>query len=171
MPFVPTNPAVIDVEASGFGPHSYPIEIGFALPNGRLECTLIRPEPSWVHWDESAYAIHGIKRELLVAFGKPVDQVALWLNKQLTGLTIYSDAWGHDYAWLAVLYDAANLVPSFRLDHLASIMPECEAGTWNRVHEEIEKELGLKRHRASNDALMLQRTWARLIGNDESAIA
>ncbi len=156
-------PTIIDLEASGFGSQSYPIEVGFSLPNGRLECTLIRPEPSWTHWDESAYAVHGITRELLLAFGKPVDQVALWLNKQLKGMTVYSDAWGHDYAWLAVLYEAANLAPSFKLDHLASIMPECESARWDQLHQEIELELGLKRHRASNDALMLQRTWVRLI--------
>lgn len=156
-------PTIIDLEASGFGSQSYPIEVGFALPNGRLECTLIRPEPSWTHWDESAYAVHGITRDLLLAFGKPVDQVAHWLNKQLKGTTVYSDAWGHDYAWLAVLFDAANLAPAFKIDHLASIMPECESARWNQLHQEIELELGLKRHRASNDALMLQRTWVRLM--------
>jgi hypothetical protein len=171
MSFVPRVPIVLDLEASGFGSNSYPIEVGFALPNGRLECTLIRPEPEWTHWDESAYAVHGISRELLLAFGKPVDQVALWLNKHLKGMTVYSDAWGHDYAWLAVLFDAANLAPSFKLDHLASIMPECEAARWNQLHQEIELELGLKRHRASNDALMLQRTWVRLMDSKEFAVA
>lgn len=171
MPFAPVVPAVIDLEASGFGGNSYPIEVGFALPDGRLECTLIRPEPEWTHWDESAYSVHGISRELLLAFGKPVDQVALWLNKQLKGMTVYSDAWGHDYAWLAVLFDAANMAPSFKLDHLASIMPECEAARWNELHQEIELELGLKRHRASNDALMLQRTWVRLMDSKKFACA
>ena len=164
-------PTIIDLEASGFGSQSYPIEVGFSLPNGRLECTLIRPEPSWTHWDDSAYAVHGITRELLLAFGKPADQVALWLNKQLKGMTVYSDAWGHDYAWLAVLFDAANLAPSFKLEHLASIMPECESARWNQLHQEIEMELGLKRHRASNDALMLQRTWVRLMESNVFSVA
>jgi hypothetical protein len=171
MPFTTKVPAVIDLEASGFGSLSYPIEIGFALPNGRLECTLVRPEKGWTHWDDAAYQVHGISRELLLAFGKPAEQVALWLNKHLQGMTVYSDAWGHDYAWLATLFDAANLAPSFKLDHLASIMPECEAARWNQVHNEIELELGLKRHRASNDALMLQRTWLRLMESNEFAIA
>lgn len=165
-----TIPTIIDLEASGFGSKSYPIEVGFTLPNGRSECTLIRPAPGWVHWDESAYAVHGISRELLLAFGKPVDQVALWLNQQLKGTTVYSDAWGHDYAWLAVLFDAANLTPSFKLDHLASIMPECEAARWTQLHQTIELELGLKRHRASNDALMLQRTWVRLMESNQFSL-
>jgi hypothetical protein len=160
MSFVP---AVIDLEASGFGSTSYPIEIGFVLPDGHLECTLVRPEPSWTHWDESASHVHGITREILMAHGKPAGQVALWLNKQLNGLTVYSDAWGHDYAWLAVLFDVANLAPSFKLEHLASVIPECTAARWHQVHSQIELELGLKRHRASNDALMLQRTWVTLM--------
>ena len=70
-----------------------------------------------------------------------------------------------------VVTDAANLAPSFKLDHLASIMPECEAARWNNLHQEIEKELGLKRHRASNDALMLQRTWVRLMDSNQFAVA
>lgn len=43
------TPAVLDVEASGFGRYSYPIEVGYALPDGRVFCTLIRPEPHWTH--------------------------------------------------------------------------------------------------------------------------
>jgi hypothetical protein len=167
----PKIPAIIDVEASGFGSRSYPIEIGFVLPDGRLECTLIRPEPDWTHWDAPAAEVHGITRELLMAFGKPADLVASWLNDQLRGTTIYSDSWGHDYGWLAVLFDAANLAPSFTLEHLVSIMPECNAARWSQVHREVELELGLKRHRASNDALILQRTWLRLMDSNQFVMA
>lgn len=170
MAFTPTIPAIIDLEASGFGSNSYPIEVGFVLPDGRLACTLIRPETHWTHWDASASHVHGISRELLQSHGKPATQVAFWLNDHLRGMTVYSDAWGHDYAWLAVLYDAANLVPSFKLEHLSRITPECEAARWTQVHAEIEQLLGLKRHRASNDALVLQQTWLRLMLSNEFAI-
>jgi hypothetical protein len=37
---------VIDVEASGFGRGSYPIEVGFVLPDGEAVCTLVRPRPT-----------------------------------------------------------------------------------------------------------------------------
>ena len=156
-------PAIIDIEASGFGGESYPIEIGFVLPDGRQQCTLIQPHADWQHWDSSAAAVHGISREVLIAFGKPPAQVAVWLNKNLAGLTIYSDSWGHDYAWLAALYQVANLTPSFKLEHLMLITPDVKAKRWQQIQKEIELELGLKRHRASNDALILQRTWMRLI--------
>ena len=47
-------PTVLDIEASGFGRGSYPIEIGYCLPNGDTFCTLIKPEPEWQHWDAEA---------------------------------------------------------------------------------------------------------------------
>tara|TARA_B100000809_G_scaffold12879_1_gene11818 strand:- start:1149 stop:1406 length:258 start_codon:yes stop_codon:yes gene_type:complete len=37
------NPFIIDVEASGFGAESYPIEIGIALAEGSKYCALIIP--------------------------------------------------------------------------------------------------------------------------------
>lgn len=59
-------PTVVDVEASGFGRASYPIEVGFVLPNGHSFCSLIYPEPEWTHWDPQAETIHHISRELLL---------------------------------------------------------------------------------------------------------
>ena len=35
-------PAVLDIEASGFGVGSYPIEVGFVLPDGQSYCSLLR---------------------------------------------------------------------------------------------------------------------------------
>ena len=46
-PATPLAPAVLDVEASGFGRSSYPIEIGVVFPDGHAYCTLIRPESHW----------------------------------------------------------------------------------------------------------------------------
>ena len=60
------TPIFVDVEASGFGSLSYPIEIGIALPDGNRYCTLIAPAPSWVHWDPKAEALHGLSRERLI---------------------------------------------------------------------------------------------------------
>ena len=36
-------PIVMDVEASGFGRDSYPIEIGCVMPDGRRECSPSEP--------------------------------------------------------------------------------------------------------------------------------
>ena len=102
-------PVIIDLEASGFGRGSYPIEVGVALEDGRTRCFLIHPTPEWTHWDKEAEAMHGISRELLLSHGQPVRQVAEQLNELLLYKIVYSDAWGHDQSWLALLFDAAGL--------------------------------------------------------------
>ena len=62
--------------------------------------------------------MHGVQRELLLKHGKPAAWVAGEVNKRLAGQTVYCDAWGHDYAWLSRLYDAAERSPSFKLEDL-----------------------------------------------------
>ena len=37
----PGLPTILDIEASGFGPGSYPIEIGFVTGAGKAWCSLI----------------------------------------------------------------------------------------------------------------------------------
>lgn len=91
---VEAAPTVIDIEASGFGRGSYPIEIGFVLPDGRGDCMLIRPIAAWRHWDPAAEALHHISRDLLRRHGQPVGDVVERLERQLHGRTVYSDGWG-----------------------------------------------------------------------------
>lgn len=155
-------PAIIDIEASGFGRGSYPIEIGCALPDGSSFCTLVRPAAHWTRWDASAEAVHGISRDLLLQHGQPPAEVAQSLNMRLRGQTVYSDAWYHDYAWLNVLYEEAGLYPSFRLEHLASLLDEARANRWNAARRSVEREQQSTRHRASADARVLQLTWLRV---------
>ena len=155
-------PTVIDLEASGFGTGSYPIEVGFVLPDGSTQCMLIKPDEGWTHWDSKAEAVHGITRATLQAYGKSPLEVASQLNRSLAGQTVYSDAWAHDYTWLSVLYEAAGLVPTFKLEHLLVLMDECSKTRWNNARTSVENELQVRRHRASNDARVLQMTWLRL---------
>ena len=72
-------PTVIDVEATGFGAGSYPIEVGVAFPDGGTWCGLIRPELGWSHWDPEAEAVHHISRDILATHGKAARDVALQL--------------------------------------------------------------------------------------------
>lgn len=155
-------PAVLDVEASGFGRQSYPIEIGFVLPDGRAHCRLVAPVAGWTHWDAAAERTHGIARDLLLRHGHPVVEVADWLNAHLAGLTVYCDGWAHDYAWLHTLFEAAGRRPSFRLDHLlARIAPE-RLPQWHDAQVAARARLGIDRHRASSDARVLQVAWLDL---------
>lgn len=155
-------PIIIDIEASGFGRGSYPIEVGCALADGSSFCTLIRPTPEWTQWDASAEQVHGISREALFEHGRSAEEVVLMLNQRLRGQVVYSDAWYHDYSWLNVLYAATESYPSFRLEHLASLMDEQHANQWNETRAAIQREQQSARHRASADARMLQLTWLRL---------
>jgi hypothetical protein len=157
-----TAPCVIDIEASGFGRGSYPVEIGFVRADGSARCTLIRPPEDWTHWDGSAERLHGLTRELLLRHGRPAAEVAALLNDELAGSSVYCDNWAHDYAWLARLYDCADCSPSFRLRHLRELLSEAQAAQWDRACAEARAELGVDRHRASHDARILQHAWARL---------
>jgi len=155
-------PTVLDVEASGFGRNSYPIEIGFVLPNGHAYCSLIRPESHWTHWDLQAEATHHIPRAVIMQRGLSVHEVARAINAQLAGQVAYSDGWANDYSWLGALFDAADMTPSFKLENLRILLNEHEADQWHTVKAEVSRERGAQRHRASSDARLLQLTLLRL---------
>lgn len=150
------DPCVIDIEASGFGRASYPIEIGYVRADGVSMCTLVRPEPDWTHWDGGAEGVHGITRELLQRHGRPAQQVAQMLNEGLAGLVVYCDAWAHDYPWLARLFDAAQCSPAFKLESVATLLDEPRLVQLPGAQRLALSRLGLARHRASSDARALQ---------------
>ena len=89
-------PAIVDIEASGVGRGSYPIEVGLALPTGKTHCFLIRPEPEWTRWDREAEVMHGLNRGVVEAHGRGAPEVASRLNDILRGTTVFSDGWGFD---------------------------------------------------------------------------
>ena len=161
-------PIIIDVEASGFGPGSYPIEVGLALEDGGTRCFLIQPAPDWTHWDPDAQSAHGIQRELLTAHGRPVAEVAEELNTLLHFKTVYSDAWGHDQSWLALLFDSADVPQRFRVDSLRCLLEEFHLPHWKNEKTEAQRELGLVRHRASSDALLLQRAVLQTLQREQN---
>ena len=155
-------PTILDLEASGFGRGSYPIEIGFVEGGGVPFCSLIRPAAGWDHWDEQAQALHGISRELLMQHGRPPEWVAEELNRRLAGQIVYSDSWGHYYSWLSMLFDSAGQLARYRLEDVRRLLSEEEARRWNAVQQEVRAEAQLRRHRASADAKVLQMTLLRV---------
>ena len=156
------TPIIIDVEASGFGKGSYPVEVGLVLPDGSRHCYLITPARNWHAWDAEAEKVHGISRELLLSYGRPVQDVAWRLNQLLGNKTAYSDAWAFDMSWLGKLYDAAQMQQRFRIAGIAELIDEQQRGRWHEVKRQVAEEMGLRRHRASGDARILQETWRRL---------
>lgn len=157
----PARPYIIDVEASGFGSNSYPIEVGLALEPGQRYCTLIRPADHWRHWDEQAESVHRISREQLSINGRPVTEVAHELNHRLKNKIVFSDAWGVDNAWVIALYAAAGMDKTFSLSPLEMILSEKQIDLWMQTRDAVVKDLGLQRHRASNDSWIIQETYVR----------
>ncbi|AZZ95040.1 hypothetical protein EUZ85_00830 [Hahella sp. KA22] len=160
-------PAIIDVEASGSGRGSYPIEVGFIRADGFSYCSLIKPQPTWTDWDESAQQAHGVSRQTLAARGKDVRDVARDLNAQLAGQTIYSDAWGQDFAWLSLLFAEAGVPMEFKVEPLSMLMSETQKSVWGATRARVEQMLGLPRHRASGDARILQMTYHWSSGSEQ----
>jgi hypothetical protein len=153
------KPLIIDVEASGFGRGSYPIEVGVALGDGETRCLIIRREPEWVHWDVEAEALHGISREVLDHYGNSPLEVASKLNEWLYGEVVYSDAWGNDSSWLALLFDVAGLPQYFKVESLRVLLADEQLPLWHQTKNSIESKVDGRRHRASHDALVLQQTF------------
>jgi len=156
------EPIIIDVEASGFGRGSYPIEIGLVLPDGTPHCFLVSPPRTWKHWDAAAEQVHGITRDMLMSYGRPVQEIAWRLNELLRRKTVYSDAWSFDMSWLGKLYDAANMQQAFKVADIADLMDDDQRTHWDEIKQGVAQDLGLRRHRASGDARVLQETWRRL---------
>ena len=149
---------MIDIEASGFGRHSYPIEIGYVRDDGQAWCSLIHPADHWQHWDEQAERVHAIPRSMLLQHGRAVAEVARRLNDDLAGRTVYCDGWAHDYAWLGLLFEEAGLVPRFKLESVNRLLDDAGLARLDAERRLAFATLGIGRHRASTDARALQ--WA-----------
>lgn len=159
-----TLPTLLDIEASGFGRGSYPIEIGLARADGSCCAFLVQPLEEWTHWDPKAELLHGISRARLKREGAPVVQVARWLNDELHDVGMaYSDSWGYDSSWLALLFHHAGMLPSFRLEALRILLSEPQLALWHQTREALVKEQGIQRHRAGEDARLLQLTYQRTL--------
>jgi hypothetical protein len=156
-------PAIIDVESSGLGPDSYPIEVGVSLPSGDRYCNLIHPAPSWTAWDRTAQEIHGISRETILSEGIPIGDVTRELNQLLRNRTVYTDGWVVDHHWIAQLYYEAAIPQRFSVSSLETILSEEQMAIWHETKNRVIKELKLERHRASADARIVQETYMRTL--------
>ncbi len=157
------RPFIIDVEASGFGSSSYPIEIGLALEKEKRYCSLILPAPDWTHWDKKAEETHKVTREALLRHGKPALEVAKELNAILEEATVFSDGWGVDKPWITRLFASTGIRCLFFVSPLERILSEPQMNIWHETKERIIKKLSLTRHRASADAFIIQETYMQTL--------
>ncbi|PCK09485.1 MAG: hypothetical protein COA42_03645 [Alteromonadaceae bacterium] len=165
-----STPAIIDIEASGFGPNSYPIEVGLVLENGTRYCRLIAPDPEWTEWSEDAEKIHHISRKDIQEYGVSLTDVAEELNILLENKTVYSDGWVVDEPWMIKLFDKAKVRRRFFMNDILTIMREEVLDTWHTVKNQVINELQLTLHHAPHDALIIQTTYARIMTCHETLI-
>ncbi|GAB2803530.1 hypothetical protein GCM10027040_34820 [Halomonas shantousis] len=155
-------PILLDIEASGFGRGSYPIEVGLARADGSTCAFLIQPLEEWTHWDPKAELLHGISRGRLHREGYPVVEVARWLNDELCEPGIaYSDSWGYDNTWLSLLFHHAGMLPRFRLESLRRLLDDAQLKDWSATKAAVIDEYHIRRHRAGDDARLLQLTYLK----------
>lgn len=155
-------PIILDVEASGSGTDSYPIEVGLVLGDGTPHNFLIAPMRGWTSWDKDAEKNHGISQEVLDAHGRSADEVAWRLNALLEGKTLYTDEWSSGPSWLTKLFDATHRSQAFKIVAMDELLSEEQLGVWDQTKEEVAQELGLVRHRASGDAKIVQEAFKRV---------
>lgn len=153
-------PIILDIEASGFGPGSYPIEVGVALADGRPLVRLIKPMGHWTHWQERAEQIHGISRQRLFEEGENPREIAVELNGLLNSRTVYTDGWGVDLSWLSLLFHEANVVQGFRLESIYALLREDQLDQWSEHRARVLEITGMEPHRAGTDVLIVQATFS-----------
>jgi hypothetical protein len=150
----------IDLEASGLGPASWPIEVGWCFDGGAPETMLIRPDGEWPHeaWDDQAARLHGLAYDGLEASGLPVGEVCAHLNLTLEGAAVYSDAPDWDGFWLYRLYAAAGVRQRFSLcdfgDLLTGLPPQAVEAAVAEA-----KISSPHRHRAREDVLHMKKIF------------
>lgn len=154
-------PIILDIEASGFGVGSYPVEIGYADADGTTWSAQVQPHADWLHWDKEAEKLHQQSRQSLEAYGQTVQDIAAHLNQVFAGKTVYTDGWYQDFVWLHNLYEAAGLSPKFKLEDLSLTLTPEQKTAWHETKQNIRENLALQQHRASTDAKVLQLTWLR----------
>jgi len=151
----------LDFEASSLTKHSYPIEVGWVFESGEGESHLIRPEPSWSDWDETAEAVHGLARETLLREGEPAAAVSSRLVAALQGHDLYASAPSWDGKWLSMLLRAGGFhrhllrLAASRDAFLAAASGDADVVA--RIRAKVESEPAP--HRALADAQRDRQIW------------
>ena len=156
--------AFIDLEASGLGPASWPIEVGWCFPDNEPEALLIAPSEEWSDeaWDNQAEALHGVSQKTLRKNGQPVNQVCQRLNKALTGVDVFSDAPDWDGFWLYRLFSAAGVKQGFGLKDFGELLGEFAPEKISAAVSSAS-ETAPHSHRAREDVLHMKAVYQLVV--------
>ena len=149
--------AFIDLEASGLGPKSWPIEVGWGFHGWPARSLLIKPHAAWSleAWEKTAEELHRISPDRLIRDGTPVLEIALVLNAAFANANVYSDSPSFDGFWLYRLYEAAGVRSNFRLHNIAELISELT----DLAPEEMTRRASIQEphtHRAEQDVRHMQ---------------
>ena len=153
--------AFIDLEASGLGVSSWPIEVGWCGVEGEATSLLIKPREEWVaqHWDDEAERLHGLSIAELQANGEEPKLVCAALNAALKGKRVFCDAPDWDGFWLYRLFGACNVRQEFSLLAFSSLIGALNVGNIDQLVAQAEREFPHK-HRAGADVRHMQAVFA-----------
>lgn len=157
--------AFIDLEASGLGDKSWPIEVGWGFVEGNPRAMLIRPHETWrrSEWDPDAEALHGISVAELERDGAEPRDVCRILNTALGGSTVYSDALDWDGFWLYRLYSVGRAKPAFALKDFAEVIRPLPSEIIATLVARADAEAP-RRHRAGSDVAHMQALYRMALG-------
>jgi hypothetical protein len=151
------NIAFIDLEASGLGAKSWPIEAGWCFTAGAPKAMLIRPDSSWPldQWDEKAFQLHGVAHEELLKSGVAAEEVCGALNDALSDKIVYSDAPDWDGFWFYRLFQAGGVKQKFALRDFYDVFRKMPKDILDALVEEANKRAP-RAHRAIPDVLHMR---------------
>ncbi|SDY84619.1 Exonuclease [Citreimonas salinaria] len=155
--------AFLDLEASGLGPDSWPIEVGVAWLDGRRvirHSSLIRPRAEWPEdaWSQVSAQVHGIPRSVLND-APDADEVAEWFLDLVGDRALVSDAPDHDGMWLQRLLRERRDIFLLHDVLLRAFGEEGEVAP-GRLHRAYKNRRSSKpSHRAGDDAAAHAHAW------------
>jgi hypothetical protein len=157
-----TDPAIIDIEASGLHSDSYPIEVAVHV-DGVMHVWLIKPLPEWQYWDEIAEELHGLSREHLSRVGVPAAVVAAELNRVLAphGGVVYSDAAPWDGDWLGRLYDSTGVPHEVQVRPIEDLLGPGGADRFEEARANLALASAQPLHRAAPDVELIRAAFQR----------
>lgn len=159
------TPLIVDLEATGLGENSFPIEISWVNHKGKIFTHFISVEGvDNVEWDENISEINRITLEDLED-GLSVNEVVALLEESIGDgeLVIYTDGVEWDEFWLRRLYSAAECkFPGFKFIPVEAIPLKklMDSGLdfsaareeYNQVIEKLRMNTK-KTHRAKDDVM------------------
>ena len=158
---------VLDVEASGLGSSSFPIEVGVVLSDGTEYQATLKPAPDWQHWSKEAEDMHGLTREYLEANGQCIRKVCSELNTLCRNETLYTDCWVYDLPWILKLFEQAGMYPAFKCMPIESVLTEQQISHWVNHKSRVAASFNVRPHRALNDARIIAKTLKKLRRQNE----